>query len=300
MKLLFVMILGLVGCAGVGQKPDHQSITLPLDPKVALTVTEGILHPESVLYSAKHEAIFVTNIASGNPLEKNKVSYISKLSPEGKVINSKWVTELKAPKGMAIVKDQLFVSDLDRVLRIDILTGKVLHETSVRNAKFLNDVVADSAGNIYVSDMFDNTIYILKNDKLKVWKKGTELNSPNGLFTDGKEHLIVTSWGSQVDPKTFLAKIPGTVVSYPLTGKGKTAAVEKFNGHFDGIDTDKKGNLWVSDWISGDIYEVQKSGAFKKRYNLGQGTADLSVAKELGLVLIPQMNQNKVIAVYLE
>ncbi|HXH30803.1 MAG TPA: SMP-30/gluconolactonase/LRE family protein [Bacteriovoracaceae bacterium] len=301
MKLLILpLLLSMFSCSGVSQKPTHHSITLPAEPKVAFTVTDGILHPESAIYSVKHDAIFVSNIASGNPLEKNKVSYLSRLTADGKIIQSQWVKDLKAPKGLAIVGDHLYVADMDRILKIDINHGKILKETPVPGAKFLNDVVADAQGNIYVSDMFDNTIYLLNDKGLKPWKIGKELNSPNGLYTDGKEHLIVSSWGSDVDPKTFLAKIPGTVVSYSLNASGKTATVPAMNGHFDGISADQKGNLWVSDWISGDIYEVSKSGKAQKRYNLGQGTADITVAKELGLLLIPQMNQNKVIAIYLE
>ncbi len=269
-------------------------------PVVAFEVTEGIMHPESVLYSKEHNSIFVSNIFSGNPQEKKRVSYISKLSAEGKVIKSKWVKGLKAPKGMAIVKNYLYVSDVDQLVRINIKRGTVSKTFKVPNGKFINDVVADKEGNIYLSDMFDNCIYKLGKDGLKVWIKSDKLTSPNGLFTDGQKHMIVGLWGDKVDAKTFVAEIPGGVVAIDLANPKDDFNVEpSVRGHMDGIDSDKDGNLWLSDWVNGNVFLMKKNGQGELKYNFGQGTADISVAKELGLLLVPQMYQNKIIAVKL-
>ena len=55
-------------------------------------------------------------------------------------------------------------------------------------------------------------------------------------------------------------------------------------------------HLWVSDWFNGDIYKVNKNGSAQKVFNLKQGAADLSFSKELNLLLVPQMNESKVMA----
>lgn len=298
------LLLTLVACAS--KKNTGNALTAPASqakigsPVIAFEVTEGIMHPESVLYSKPHNAIFVSNIFSGNPMEKEKVSYLSKLSVDGKVIKSKWVTGLKAPKGMAIVKNHLYVSDVDRLVKIDIRKAKILQTYDIPAGKFLNDVVADKKGNIYLSDMFDNCIYKLGKGGLKVWLKSDKLTNPNGLFTDGKVHMIVGLWGDKVDPKTFVAEIPGGVVSIDLANPKDDFKVEPIiRGHMDGVDSDVQGNLWLSDWISGDVFVMKPNGQGELKYNFGQGTADISVAKELGLLLVPQMGQNKVIAVKL-
>jgi sugar lactone lactonase YvrE len=229
------------------------------------------------------------------------VGYISKLGPDGKVIKSKWVTKLKAPKGMAIVKDHLYVSDVNEIVKIDIQKGKILKTWKVKKAKFLNDVVADAKGNVYISDMNDNVIHVIRNNKLSEWIRSPKLRGPNGLYTDGKEHILMGQWGSEVDPKTWMAKKPGHLTILPL--KGKTPEISEqtnFSGHLDGLDADKSGNLYVSDWINGDIWQVKKNGEASRKFNFGQGTADISVAKELNLLLVPQMNQNKLIAVELK
>ncbi len=56
--------------------------------------------PESVLYDAQANVLYVSNIdgASG---AKDGRGHISKLSPDGKVIDLHWLTGLHAPKGMA-------------------------------------------------------------------------------------------------------------------------------------------------------------------------------------------------------
>ncbi len=302
MKLfLLATLILLFSCAGKTMKDQKKTLhTFIAEPQIAFTVTEGISHPESALYSARHEAIFVSNVASGNPTETKRVSYISKISPTGKVIDSKWVTKLKAPKGMAIVGDHLFVSDVNEVVKINIPEAKILRTWKVPGARFLNDVVADKKGNVYISDMNENVIHIISNDILKDWIRSPDLRGPNGLFTDGTEHIIMTRWGSDVDSKTWLAKHPGHLSTLSL--KAKDIKIEEDTnvvGHLDGIDSDNEGNLLVSDWINGDVWSVMKNGKTYKRFNFGQGTADISVAKELNLLLVPQMNQSKLFAIKL-
>ena len=74
-----------------------------------------------------------------------------------------WVTGLNAPKGIAISNDnsKLYVSDITELVQIDIASGKIIKRFNAPGSSFLNDVVADSHGNIYVSDTDTNTIYKL-------------------------------------------------------------------------------------------------------------------------------------------
>jgi len=70
----------------------------------------------------------------------------------------------KCTKGcIAISNDgnKLYVSDITDLVEIDIASGKIIKRFNGPGSSFLNDVVADNLGNIYVSDTGTNTIYKL-------------------------------------------------------------------------------------------------------------------------------------------
>ncbi len=100
--------------------------------------------PESVIYDKRTNQLFVSNI-SGAPNEKNGKGFISTLALDGSVIELNWLEGLHAPKGLAIVGNTLYVSDIDQLVEIDINQGKIIKRHMAPEAKFLNDVVAASA-----------------------------------------------------------------------------------------------------------------------------------------------------------
>lgn len=291
---LLILTIAMTGCASKKAEQEKE-----MKPNIAFEISEGILHPESIIYSHIHGAFFVSNVASGNPVETKPVGYLSKISKDGKVINAKWITGLHAPKGLAIVGDDLYVSDVTRVHKVSISKSKILKTFTVKNSKFLNDTVADAKGNIYISDMFSNIIYRIQNDKLSQWVQDPKLEGSNGLFTDGKEHLLVVKWGNGVDPKTFATTSPGDMATIPFSNTADIHVNKEIQGNLDGLTVDSKGVLWISDWMNGNIFTMTKQGKVKKMFNMGQGTADISVAKELDLLMIPQMNQSKLIFIQL-
>ena len=297
MKFISLLILALVlgACAS---KPKEIQPT-EMKPTIAFEISEGILHPESIIYSAKHEAFFVSNVASGNPLETKAVGYLSKISKDGKTITAKWITGLHAPKGLAVVGDDLYVTDVTRVHKISILKSKITKTFKVKNSKFLNDTVADAQGNVYVSDMYSNILYRIQKNKLAVWLQDPKLDHPNGLFTDGKEHLMVVKWGGEIDLKTMQTKTPGDMAIVPFAKTSEIFVNKDIQGNLDGISVDARGVLWISDWMNGNVFTMNKQGQVKKMFNLGQGTADITVAKELNLLMVPQMFQNKLIFIQL-
>ena len=294
MKWLPIFIFLLFGCSTT-KKANTENLAVPT-PQLVFTITEGIAHPESVLYSQAHGAIFVSNVASGNPVETKALGNISKYDRDGKVISSPWVKGLKAPKGMTLVGNTLYVSDVNQVVKIDIKKAKILQAIKIPGAKFLNDVVADKKGNIYISDMMTDTIHIWNKSGVKVWKQTPDLRSPNGLYTDGSEHILMVSWGNPI-AKNFSTENPGALSMLSLKNSEKPfEETESLQGNLDGIAADNQGNLWISDWMNGDIYRVRKNGSAQKVFNLNQGAADLSFSKELNLLLVPQMNESKVMA----
>lgn len=294
MKWTAALIFLFVGCSSTTTK--NSANVAPQVPQLVFTISEGIAHPESVLYSKNDDAIFVSNIVSGNPVETKALGNISKYTRDGKVIAAPWVKGLKAPKGMVVVGNELYVSDVDQVVKIDIKQAKILQTIKVPGSKFLNDMAADQTGNVYVSDMMTDTIHIWNKTGVRVWKKTPALRSPNGLYIDGNEHILMTSWGNPI-AKDYSTANPGALSALSLKDSAEAFQEEtSFRGNLDGVSADNDGNLWISDWLNGDIYKVQKNGSAQKVMNLKQGAADLSFSKELNLLLIPQMNESKVMA----
>ena len=102
--------------------------------------------PESVLFDAGNKTLYVSNI-DGKGDEKDGSGSIGKVSLDGKIIATDWVPGLNAPKGLALVKNILWVADLDELVTIDITKGQITNHIKIPGAIFLNDVAADAKGN---------------------------------------------------------------------------------------------------------------------------------------------------------
>src|SRR5688572_2375683 len=151
------MLLLFSVCTAVAQK-----LTLAWQTDTVFRV------PESVLIDPVRKVCYVSNIdgASG---EKDGKGFISKISPEGKVLALQWVTGLDAPKGMGIAGPHLYVADLFQVVVIDLTSGKIVRRIDVPDAKFLNDITVDKAGAVYVSDSSTGKIHLIKGDKATLY-----------------------------------------------------------------------------------------------------------------------------------
>src|SRR5919199_1143874 len=154
---------------------------------------DELKNPESVVYALKEDTLFVSNI-DGKADEKDQKGFISKVSlSNGSITELNWITGLNAPKGMAIYNNsKLYVSDITDLVEIEIANGKITNRYNAPGSKFLNDVVVDNQGNIYVSDTGTNSVYIHErnptnnsynnNTSLQIWLQSPKLDAPNGLY----------------------------------------------------------------------------------------------------------------------
>lgn len=243
--------------------------------------TERVLKvPESVLYDANQNCLFVSNV-NGTPTEKNSKGFISKISPEGKVIDLKFATGLNAPKGMAIYQNKLYVSDIDRLAEISLDNPKKIKFYEAPKAQFLNDVAIGKNGVVYVSDSGTGRIYKLENGVFGIWGKVAPLSGPNGLLCE-KGHLLI---GTN----------DGIFSADPITGK-----VEKLvslSGGIDGLKAVGNGKYIVSDWkgkvqvVSATSHSVLFDTTDKKI-----NAADLEFIPSKSVLLVPTFADNRVMA----
>ena len=248
----------------------------------------GFESPESALPDAASGVIYVSNI-NGDAPNKDGNGYISKVSLDGKLIAEKWVTGLDAPKGLALAGGKLFVSDIDKLVEIDVKDGKITARYDAPGAKFLNDVAAGATGNVYVSDMVANTIWRLAGGKFEIWLAGEALLNPNGLLVESNT-LVVAAWGKMTDG--FATKVPGHLLAISLADKSvKPLGNATPVGNLDGLEPLDKDTFLVSDWMSGKVYKITRSGDAAEIMSLGQGAADLGYDAASKTAYIPLMKK---------
>ncbi len=239
--------------------------------------------PESVVSDASGQHLYVSNI-NGQPTQLNGKGYISKLSINGKVLNQHWLKGMDAPKGMAIKGDTLYVSDMQQVHVVSLSKGEIITRFTAPKAKMLNDITIGDDGSVYISDLLGGGIYRIKHHTMAMWFNPTQLPHPNGLlWQDGS--LLVASWGLGMKGD-FTTQTPGSIYKMSTTKPSLVPlAAAKQMGNLDGL-TQANGSLYVSDWISGDLFKVttQKS---EKLLTLNPGLADISSRN--GLLFAPLM-----------
>lgn len=255
----------------------------------------GLKNPESVVYDPKTKLLYISNV-NGAPNGKDGNGFISVASLDGKMVKQEWVGGLNGPKGLAISGNKLYVSDIDTLVEIDIPKAKITNSYKVNDAKFFNDVTASPHGDVYVSDMAMNRIHKLNNDDgdFSIWLESSDLKNPNGLLVDG-DRLVVGAWGVMTDG--FATKIPGHLLAVSLKSKnisdiGDGSPV----GNMDGVEKTSDGSFYVTDWMVGKLFHIDSSGEAKLLLTLNQGMADLEYLADEDLLLIPMMNDNKLIA----
>lgn len=261
-------------------------------PLELLWETEAVFKtPESIIYDPQRKQFYVSNI-DGEVNTPDGKGYISVVSDSGKVQSKVWVDGLNAPKGLGLFGDALYVADINRLVVIDLKQAQVILEYVAEDAKFLNDVAVDSTGVVYVSDMSSNAIYRLQDGVFDRWIEDARLEMPNGLCVDG-DHLIVASWGNMTNG--FETDVPGHLKVISLeTGSMESLGSGQPLGNLDGIEPDGSGGYFLTDWMLGTVLHADKNGHAQKLLTLHQGTADLTVVLDQGLLLIPMMQDNTV------
>ena len=84
-------------------------------------VANDLPNPESVVFDKKRNILFVSN---QNYTQTEGGGSIGQLSLTGGVLKKEWVKGLNKPKGILIVNDRLFVSDVTEL--VEIGSGRVL------------------------------------------------------------------------------------------------------------------------------------------------------------------------------
>ena len=246
--------------------------------------TEAVLKtPESLLFNYQDSLFYISNINSA-PSEKDGNGFISRIDLQGKIIDLQWVKGLNAPKGSVIVDSIMFVTDIDVLVEIDITRAQIIKRYPAADAQFLNDVIADDAGVIYVSDSSgkNSAIYRLTGEKLEKWLDTQVVSRPNGLYYSDKLLYIGNSGTTEI-------------LAVDITDK-KTIKKIAVGSAIDGLRGDGRGGFIVSDW-KGKVSHIDVHGKTivllddsAKNIN----AADLEFISEKNMLLIPTFFDNRI------
>jgi len=274
----FVILLLLSGLTFTGCSQDKKETKQGL---VRLWESEANLTTcESVCYDPQGKMLYVACI-NGKPGLKDGNGFIATLSLEGQEINKEWVKGLDAPKGMALTGDNLYVTDIDRVVEINRKTGQIAQSIPVAGAQFLNDLTVDHEGNLFVSDMATNKVHIIRNGEVSLLLENPDLKNINGLFYDRDGLLIGCK---------------NAIYLYHITDKAVEAVLID-TPPVDGLEKDKERNIIFSDW-SGHVFMVTG-----KTFNMildlsgeNKNAADIEVVPAMDILFVPTFGGNSVAA----
>jgi sugar lactone lactonase YvrE len=265
-------------------------------PKL-LWETKGLAQPESVVEDPATGVIYVSNI-NGAVMQKDGNGFISRLTADGKMLERQWVKGLNSPTGLALHDRTLYAADVDQLIEINAASGEILKRYDAKGAVFLNDVVVDDEGAVYVSDTPMNTIWRLKDGSFEPWLANDALNGPNGLLVQGNT-LIVASLGkiqSQGQKKELGTLLAVSLDDQKVSKIGKGEVI----GNLDGLQAIQPGVYLVTDWAQGALYRVDAKGKVDELIDLNQGSADLSYLPGKKMLLIPMMLDNSLVAYRLD
>ncbi len=259
----------------------------------------GLESPHSFLADPASRSYFISNI-NGDAEARDNNGFITKLSDDGRITAFKFIeggrgdVTLHAPKGMAIVDQVLYVTDLDTLRAFDKTTGKPLaalvlpRPADGKAAQSLVDVAADGQGHLYVADQRGNAIYrvdLTPTFTLSLYVSGAHLAGPSGVAVHPKTgHIVVVSYDSG---KIFDITPEGTLTELASNGF--------FTGRFQnlsGVDFDRWGSMYVSDATKGKIWRMLPNNKFQVIAEYLPGPSDLGIDRVNHLILVPYQDSN--------
>ena len=259
-------------------------------------MVEGLKSPESVAVGPDG-TIYVSEIGEFGKDGDGRIVTIK----NGKIVP--FVDGLDDPKGIVVFSKWLFVADVTKVLRIDLMSRKV-ELFAPANAfptppMFLNDITADpESGTIYVSDSGDlkghgGAVYRISPQGLVSTlvneKNLPGLNTPNGVLNDGASHLLLADFGT------------GELHRIKLSN-GTSEKVAEGLGSPDGLAWDHHGRLYVSDWKGGQIFVIPRPGdkPILLSKDVFKAAADICMSLDKKSILVPDMTAGTLTAIKAE
>ena len=274
---VFAIATTLISASCANEAKDTQNVA-----KQKIT---GLKTPESVV-QAKDGRIFISEI---NEMGKDGDGQITVIDTGGKA--SVFAKGLDDPKGLAIIGENLFVADKNKIIKITP-DGKAslfaATEAFPVPPQFFNDLEADPQGNLYLSDSGDvmgtgkgGIIYkIDANGQVKMLidgKQDERVMAPNGLLADDTGDVLI-----------YVDFTSGILYTFNQKTLVLTDIAEGFGGG-DGVVHHSNGTMYVSDWKNGKVFSINTKGDVTLLKDGYQAAADIAITRDEAYLMVPDM-----------
>jgi DNA-binding beta-propeller fold protein YncE len=255
--------------------------SLPLSAGAMKVISEstatGFKFPESCAYDPGGKVLYVGSFGGTElkPGEKDNNGYISKVSLDGKMIEERFLpaagVTMNKPKGIWVVGNRLWVTDIDGVWEFDTKTreGKKL---ALPGIEFANDV-AVLGKTLFISDNRSDALFSVTpvdflrmkgEPKVKMVWKNKGIN-PNGVYPGHDGSLLIVGFKSDKEKRAIYSMAPGKDPK-PLSQE---------IGRLDGLFQMKDGSLVVTDWDTSSVFAWSEKGGTTPIAAGFKGPADL-------------------------
>lgn len=208
--------------------------------------TEGFSKPESVVFDSKRNVIYVGNINGDSPSGGfDGDGFISRVNFDGTIQNLKWITGLDDPKGMDLQDDTLWVNDRNKVVKVNVASGKIIKKFIIPQAVFLNDISVSPDGLVFTNDADGHQTFWLKEGEFQTFWVDLEKGRPNGIWAEENRLLVATSNSHKL-------------ISIDRRDRKNTLMAEDI-GRGDGIEGIGYGDYFLSDY-TGRIFYLSPLG----------------------------------------
>jgi sugar lactone lactonase YvrE len=264
----------------------------------------GFASPESVLIHGDRR--FVSNVGAAlDPLAKDGDGYIAEIAEDGRIVKAHAFPPagetLDAPKGMAVIGDRLYVTDIDRVVGFDLAGGQRVFDAPLPagGPSLANDLAVTGDGFLLVTDTLRNAVYRLDPQSKAFTELTADIPGANGIAYDAKrKRIIVAGLGENFSGGDLFvldqAASPRRLENAP-------------HGLFDGLAQLPDGRLLVSDWVAidhpvaGRLKLLSEDGAVIDSLDIDlHGPADFALDARTGDLWIPAMVDHEVAIVPLD
>lgn len=253
--------------------------------------SKDFVNPVSVAYDDKDKVLYVADM-NGPPGVVDIKGDIAKLDLKGKLTDAHWRTRLNAPKSLLMHGRQLYATDINRVLKLD-LDSRNAEAFLAPEAKYFGPVAIAPNGDLFVADTAASSIWRLNGNELQPWytPSADQFCQPGGMLAEA-DGLVVACW-----LKNDAGGKPGPGPLYKVKYADKSAAVLGDGapiGNLFGLQPDGAGAYLLSDWGKGSLLRFKPGSKPETLAKLGAGLADFKLLPDQDLLIAPSAEDHRV------
>jgi len=270
----------------------------PGSTPVRTVANVGFDEPENLVYDSLSDVYLVSNIV-GSPAARDNNGFISRVSPEGRVLALKWIAGgvngavLDAPKGLAIRGDTLVVADVGGVHLFDRRSGAPI-ATHTLPGLVMNDVAWSADGTLWITDSgpdrsrtpvdttkdLDAVWQILPDGQVRAVARGLALDRPDGLLLDDDGALVATFGANRIEQVNASGE------------RGQQTVMTLPGGRVDGLRRLPDGAMVVTSWDAMSVYRARPGDSLRVLLTDVTSPAGVAVDTRRGRLAVTSMQKN--------